>query len=341
MGRRLATFLGAVLLIGLVASQALAHDEKVQAQLIDEVLRMTEASVPEDIILKQIAAWGFEFELSADDIVELRSLGVSDAVIAAMVDTGHAAGYDDKEPQRNLYVSAGFYSPWYAYPYAWSFYYDPFPYVYSAYYYPIYYHAPYFGHYGWSGCTYYYAYHRGVQPRPGAGSGGSIYVASHLPAQPAPGGVRMMPHAPGGGGVVRPTDGTGSTDPSRGWIASRRSRQLAPATAPYGSRRAGQAAFGRGRIVSRRGSVSMERPGVAREAQRIERSGVLRLRQTPEGRSWIPRGAEARSIRNFTPRSAGSSPFGGRSFTAPRGFQPAQAAPRMSAPAAAFRGRIK
>jgi hypothetical protein len=340
MHRRLATFFGAVLLIGLVASQALAHDEKVQAQLIDEVLRMTEAGVPEDIILKQITAWGFEFELSADDIVELRSLGVSDAVVAAMVDTGATAGYEDKAPEHSLHVSAGFYSPWYCYPYAWSLYYDPFPWMYSAYYYPVYYHAPYFGHYGWSGCTYYSAYHRRLQPRPGAGAGGFIGVATHLPAQPAP-GVGVRQHAPSG--LIRPGDATRSGDPRRGWIASRRSRQLAPGTSPYGSRRANQPAFGGGRFRGRQGSVLTSQPGRgARQAggvARIERGGVLSAANSSPG-SWIPLGAGARSVRDFTSRGAGSSLMGARSFAAPRGFQQA---PRMAAPAFApvFRGRGK
>jgi len=113
-----------VSLLLLAGSNAWGHDAKLQAELLDEVLRLTHAEVPDQIVLEQIDAWGFVFELTADDIVELRTLGVSDAIIRALIQT---AGWEEIEPvvsRPRVYVGAGFYSPWYHFPYAWAGYCD-------------------------------------------------------------------------------------------------------------------------------------------------------------------------------------------------------------------------
>jgi len=51
-------------------------------------------------------------------------------------------------------LSAGYFSPWYQYPYAWGFYYDPFPSWYSTFYYPPFYFTYNWGWYG--SCGYWY-----------------------------------------------------------------------------------------------------------------------------------------------------------------------------------------
>ncbi len=158
--RRLAVLLASLLLV--VGSVARAHDAELQAELLDEILRLSHARVADDVILEQIAAWDFVFELSADDIVELRSLGVTDTVLAALIRTGSPQedGALAAYAGTRVYVGAGYYSPWYYYPYAWGGYCDPFPRLYAAYYYPFQCSAP-FGYYGWCGGTYYAHY----QPR--------------------------------------------------------------------------------------------------------------------------------------------------------------------------------
>ncbi len=153
--RKLAVFLATLCL--LTSSTAWAHDEKLQAELLDEVLRLTQAEVPDSVVFEQIEAWAFIFELTADDIVELRALGVSDAVLEALVHTANAAESISTDAQP-VYYSTGYYSPWYSFPYAWGGYCDPFPRLYASYYYPFHYGVSSFGYYGWCGSTYYAHY---------------------------------------------------------------------------------------------------------------------------------------------------------------------------------------
>jgi hypothetical protein len=123
-----------------------------QEAQIEEILRLVDEGVSDDVIVKHIRASGYVFDLLADDILDLRDRGVSDVVIEAMLDTAleNTDPADRRERPRDrdrqshvdVVLSAGYFSPWYYYPYAWGYYYDPFPVYYSYYYYPF--------RYGWS-----------------------------------------------------------------------------------------------------------------------------------------------------------------------------------------------
>jgi len=162
MARRLGILVACMLLFAL---PALADDGQEQGERLDEIVRLAEEGVTDAVIVKHIATSGFVFYLSADDILELRALGVSDTVIEALIDTAigeqprrrrSRIEYDDDDDRTSyVVVSAGYFSPWYWYPYAWGFYYDPFPSCYSYYYYPFR-CATWWGYYG-SCNAYYYA----------------------------------------------------------------------------------------------------------------------------------------------------------------------------------------
>jgi hypothetical protein len=199
MARRIALVL--CLLAGLVTAVA-ASPISDQQTAIDNVLKLVRSGVSDQVIIRHIQAQHYVFELSTDDLLSLRDQGVSDAVLGAMLDTAideqsvstpaestttevasPATTQDDD--QTPVYLSAGYYSPWYRYPYAWGYYYDPFPMWYSTFYYPPFYlsfnwgwyggcnywYAGYWPHYGWHD-PYYYHYarsHHGYQvpvPRP-------------------------------------------------------------------------------------------------------------------------------------------------------------------------------
>lgn len=189
MTRRIALVLALVL--GLAVG-AHADPSSQQSEQIQGILKLMQRGVSEDVIVKHIAASRFAFDLTSDDILELRDQGLSDRVIEAMLDT--AAQPPDslqQEPQQDrvytrdnstptssdvyLNLSAGYYSPWYQYPYAWGSYYDPFLASYSLFYYPPfffnaswgwygschYYYPTYWGHHGWQDPYYW----RSVAPR--------------------------------------------------------------------------------------------------------------------------------------------------------------------------------
>jgi hypothetical protein len=169
MARRILCVL--VLALGLAAGVAYADpDPDLEAELA-AVLDLMDAGVSDAVIIKHIQARGFVFDLTADDILDLRRYGVSDTVIEAMLDT--AIGDSDRRSRRSRYrdsdddrddwsltIAGGYFSPWYQYPYAWGFYYDPFPACYSFYYYPFRY-AYSWGYYGH--CNNYY-YRRWCAP---------------------------------------------------------------------------------------------------------------------------------------------------------------------------------
>ncbi len=118
---------------------------------IGAVLRLVAAGVSDEVIVKHIRAAGYVFDLTTDDIVDLRHQGVSDTLLAAMIDTSIDNGDaprstpnresdvddDSGDTTTQVTLSAGWFSPWYQYPYAWGSYYDPFPTCYSYYYYPF------------------------------------------------------------------------------------------------------------------------------------------------------------------------------------------------------------
>ena len=138
------------------ATAAYANHAKDQSARLDEIVSLAQDGVSDAVIVKHIQRSDFVYDLTADDIVELRDLGLSDTVIEALIDTAT----DDYDYDRQGYhsssyfsLSAGYFSPWYQYPYAWGFYYDPFPVCYSTYYYPFHWQSN-WGYYG--NCHYYY-----------------------------------------------------------------------------------------------------------------------------------------------------------------------------------------
>jgi len=162
-------FVFAVLFLSAIAARpALADHASDQDTQIDAILRLVDAGISDEVIIKHIQATGFVYDLSADDILELRQKGVTDQVLEAMLDTAiddsgskpkqsppsdKEDGYADSHV--SVALSAGWFSPWYHYPYAWGYYYDPFPAYYSFYYYPFSFcHS--WGYYG--SCSNYY-YH--------------------------------------------------------------------------------------------------------------------------------------------------------------------------------------
>ena len=161
MARRLGILLACTLLF---AAPVIADEGEEQGKRLDEIVRLAQEGVTDGVIVKHIATGGFVFYLSADDILELRALGVSDTVIEALIDTAVGVEprrrrsrieYEDDDRSAYVTVSAGYFSPWYWYPYAWGFYYDPFPSCYSYYYYPFR-CSTWWGYYG-SCNAYYYA----------------------------------------------------------------------------------------------------------------------------------------------------------------------------------------
>jgi hypothetical protein len=54
---------------------------------IKDIVELTEAGVSDEVIISQIKATGAYFELTSDDILFLKDVGVSDKAIKAMIDT--------------------------------------------------------------------------------------------------------------------------------------------------------------------------------------------------------------------------------------------------------------
>jgi hypothetical protein len=148
-----------VLVLGLAGAAWAGQLEDQEAE-IQDILLLAQQGFSDEVIIKHIEARGFVYDLTVDDILDLRDRGLSEDVIEAMIDTA----VDEQPSQRErvvdrdtrdtqIYLSAGYFSPWYRYPYAWGFYYDPFPVCYGAYYYPFSFSIG----WGWYGsCHYWY-----------------------------------------------------------------------------------------------------------------------------------------------------------------------------------------
>ena len=333
--RRLTVVLASLIL--LASAAAWGHDEKLQAELLDEILRLTESQVANEVILEEIEAWGFVFELTADDIVELRSLGVNDVVLEALIATANTEE-NEVHARTRVVFSAGYYAPWYWYPVAWGGYYDPFPRLYCSYYYPFHYNVGYFGYYGWCGSTYYSHYYPQYWGREAWAAGRRVpnspyTVASGLTSRragtmtvPTPGtGIRSRAATPR---IIR-----GGTPESTALLRSAELRGVGerrgarPATA-VGSRRSG---FERSRANA-----------VRQEVARRQGSGLRTL--SPSRREARPATSPSRwqSARSGGMRSSAGS----RGFSSPSSAPRFQAMPRggsmsrMSSPPAAISGRI-
>lgn len=306
MIRRLVAAMAVVGLLG--ASAVQAHDAERQAQLLDELLRLNSEAVPERIIIKQIRAWCFRFELDGDDIVELRTLGVSDDIIETLIDTG----FEDLECEGDDYEYIwyrGVYSPWWYVPYAWGVYWwDPWPpyYIHHGYYYPYSYYPCHYGYgygyhdgyYGWHGGRYYVAYNpRQRVPAPEPRAHDYTVVSRGRAEQVTPRGAAQQPTSARGAVVAR------------GQIESRRSPTLNPQrgvaaptatpTAP-GHRQAG--ANGAEQVVAR-GTRHSQAAAELRKRAQLQPVTPRHQAEPPSARSVRPpASADAPAKRVVTPQ---------------------------------------
>ena len=53
---------------------------------VDDIVKMSKAGLSEDVIIQKVRKNGQAFDLSADQMIQLKSAGVSDKVVAAMLD---------------------------------------------------------------------------------------------------------------------------------------------------------------------------------------------------------------------------------------------------------------
>src|SRR5687767_12695599 len=67
----------------------------VSAMTIQDVVKLSDSDVGDDVIISQIEASGEVFTLTVDDILALKKAGVSDRVISFMINTGKE---DDGRP---------------------------------------------------------------------------------------------------------------------------------------------------------------------------------------------------------------------------------------------------
>jgi len=97
------------------------------AMTVDDVIALAQDSVADDVILDQIKATHTRFQLTNNDIRDLKKNGVSAKVVRAMIKTA-----DQPVATREQAAS---YSPYYAYP---DYYWNPYPGYYSSWYSPVY-----------------------------------------------------------------------------------------------------------------------------------------------------------------------------------------------------------
>lgn len=124
----------------LLAAPAAAQDIR------QDVIRMAQAGVSDDVILSFLRARNVRVELTSEDIVALKQAGVSDGVVQALISPPaqvpapqptYAAPSAPPPPQRTNVVH--YYEPAPAVYYYDPYYYDPYP-VYHVGYRPYYYY---------------------------------------------------------------------------------------------------------------------------------------------------------------------------------------------------------
>jgi hypothetical protein len=94
---------------------------------VDDVIALAQDSVADEIILEQIKATHSWFQLTNNDIRDLKKNGVGAKVISAMIKSAD-------EPKTRT-TRSGYYSPYYAYP---DYYWYPYSSYYSGWYSPAY-----------------------------------------------------------------------------------------------------------------------------------------------------------------------------------------------------------
>jgi len=109
------TGLAAIMFSG--CSQFMNINER--AVSVEDIINMTKAEVGEDVIMRHIEVTRSRFELSSDQIIQLKKAGVGDKVLEAMIDTEDRPEHFDWEYgySPNEYWS-NYYNQWYpAYTY--------------------------------------------------------------------------------------------------------------------------------------------------------------------------------------------------------------------------------
>jgi hypothetical protein len=148
----------AVLLFIAAAAPVFALDSSPQARrtanLVDEVIRMTQSGVADEDIVAYVHKTRDRYDVTADDIIAMTEAKVSKAVIHAVLDEADVRNgdYDRRRETRTTVIEPAVYvgSPWFWDPF---YYYDPFWYQ------PRFSLSLGFGHY-WGG-RYYGGYHGG------------------------------------------------------------------------------------------------------------------------------------------------------------------------------------
>lgn len=114
----LTVFVTSVLAVGCVSSRSVYHQRwqhepaDTLAMTMEDVIALSKEGVGDDVIIDQIKATHSSFNLSKDDIIELKNAGVSEAVIRTMIKT--SGQRSQRRVVRRYYVSPYYYaSPWY------------------------------------------------------------------------------------------------------------------------------------------------------------------------------------------------------------------------------------
>jgi hypothetical protein len=106
-----------------------ANYDRDRRTVIDDVIRMSQAGVSDDAIIKFVRQSRDRFVLNADTIIALNDAHVSKPVIDAMMDQAYDRGYDNDRGYDRGRVTERVYVqpyPYYGYGYYDPFWYDPF-----------------------------------------------------------------------------------------------------------------------------------------------------------------------------------------------------------------------
>jgi len=130
----------AVALLLITAVPAFAVTRTVM--VVDDVIRMSKAGVGDEEIIAFVKKTRQPFEVNGDDVIAMQEAHVSSAVMKVVIDESAATmrderrrdydrsddrTYDDSRSETLVYVSPGFYSPWYdPFYYGWYPYYRPY-----------------------------------------------------------------------------------------------------------------------------------------------------------------------------------------------------------------------
>jgi hypothetical protein len=117
------TIAAAAVIVALTAGCSSLVTINDRAVSVDDVIRMTEAGVGRDVIIRQIEVTRTRFELTPTDIIHLKKAGVDDKVLEVMVETeAYRRHFNDGEFGYDPYdYGFNYYSQWYPvsthYPY--------------------------------------------------------------------------------------------------------------------------------------------------------------------------------------------------------------------------------